>query len=654
MNAKGGAVNHAAPFCFCCLLLPGMCGIAGIISNSSNEALHPAAQAMSAALAHRGPDGEGFWQDEEARIFFAHRRLSIIDLTNASHQPFRYGNYVLVYNGEIYNYRELKQELEQKGYRFTTTGDTELIPAAYDCWGADCLHRFDGMFAFALLNTQSKKLLIARDRFGEKPLYFSARPGESGMVDCFAFASEMKALWAAGFSREINHTMMINYLSLGYVQNPVAKTDTFFKNIQSLPPGYLLDMDTGSMKYTMRQWYEPGKRIGQLSKIQVSNENDVIEQFRDLFLRSVQVRLRSDVPVGTSLSGGLDSSSIVAAIDALKQKGEMQEGWANVCFSAIFPGFEKNENHWSRAVAEKFSIRRFTVEPTVNDLLHHFTAMMYHQEEPVQSSSALAQWLVYKKAKQQGVTVLLDGQGADEILSGYSRYSHWYLQQLLRHNVKTMRAEKAQLEANGMLEQWGMANYVAAWLPKQTAALLKKRASNQQQKFPFNQDYFCTYKDESTLVKPVIRHLNDILHFNTFSFGLEELLRYADRNSMAHGREVRLPFLQHELVELIFSLPAHFKIRQGFGKWILRKAMDRNLHNEVVWRKGKVGFEPPQQRWMQDAGMKEGIMESRKQLVQAGIILPPAKGRAIADKGAHDLNSYDWRYLCAAGLLGKI
>ncbi len=609
-------------------------------------------QAMANALVHRGPDGDGFWNDEANRIFFAHRRLSIIDLTAASDQPFHYGNYVLVFNGEIYNYRELKNELKQKGYTFHTTGDAEVIPAAYDCWGNDCLHHFDGMFAFALYDLVTNKMLLARDRFGEKPLYFHARYAERGRLEYLMFASEMKALWAAGAPKNVNHTMMLNYLSLGYVQNPIIKTDTFFKEILNLPPGYLLDVETDAMRFSMKRWYEPYKRIGHLSQVDTRNEAKVIEQFHDLLMRSVQLRLRSDVPVGTSLSGGLDSSSIVAAIDALHKKHRPVEGWANVCFSAVFPGFERDESKWSEKVAEQFGISRYTVNPTDADLTQLFGEMMYHQEEPVQSSSVMAQYSVYALAKEEAVSVLLDGQGADEILAGYSRYSHWYLQQMLRSNHSAMLAEKELLQANGMLDEWGVKNYIAAWLPHQTAQLLKKRALQTQNKAPLTPDYFSANQDTNTLFKPEIRTLEDILYFNTFNFGLEELLRYADRNSMAHSREVRLPFLSHELVEFIFSLPAHFKIRQGFGKWILRQAMDRHLPAEVNWRKGKVGFEPPQQQWLQQKGMQAMIMESRKKLSVAGIILSTEIDRPIADSGAHAHSNYDWRYLCAANIIG--
>jgi asparagine synthase (glutamine-hydrolysing) len=203
-----------------------------------------------------------------------------------------------------------------------------------------------------------------------------------------------------------------------------------------------------------------------------------------------------------------------------------------------------------------------------------------------------------------------------------------------------------------MLESWGVSNYLAAWLPHQTAQWLKRSAIRQQQQSPLHPGYLAANCDNNTLFKPEVRNLEDILYFNTFQFGLEELLRYADRNSMAHGREVRLPFLSHELVEFVFSLPAHFKIRQGFGKWILRRAMSSLLPAEVCWRKGKVGFEPPQQQWMQQPVMQEMIRQSRKQLAGAGIIKAAAVDAVTTDGGAHAANNYDWRFLCAAHLMG--
>ena len=377
---------------------------------------------MADALQHRGPDSEGFWMNESQSVGFAHRRLCILDLSGGANQPFHYLHYTIIFNGEIYNYIELKEQLSKSGYHFSTTSDTEVIPAAYDCWGEDCLQHFDGMFAFALYDNNKQTLFIARDRFGEKPLYYYPVYAERGRFQQLLFASEIKALFSAGTPKNLNGTMMLNYLAIGYVQNPIKKTATFYNNILSLPPGNCLHIIPSQGKITMRKWYKP-----KLSSISISEE-EAIQQFADLFSSSVQKRLRSDVAVGTSLSGGLDSSSIVAAIHQLKNK---ETQWRNVAFTAGFIDFERDETAYSKEVSAAFNITQYLIEPTADDWVNYWQQLMYHQDEPVQSSSVLTQYLVYKTAKEKGITVLLDGQGADEILSGYKKYVHWFLQQLL-------------------------------------------------------------------------------------------------------------------------------------------------------------------------------------------------------------------------------
>ncbi len=630
-----------------------MCGIAGIL------VAHPAiirpgqADAMREALVHRGPDQSGSWKTGDDTLYLLHQRLRILDLSDEAAQPMRYLHYTLVFNGEIYNYPELKKTLIPLGYTFRSSGDTEVIAAAYDHWGIDFLHQLDGMFAFALYDDQKKKLIIARDRMGEKPLYFFARYAMQGKLEQLLFASEIKSLLAGGIPAVPNPTLLLNYLSLGYVQNPVVKTDTFYKEILSLPPGYWLDIDTAALRFTMKRWYEPFKSIGHLDVDALQNEEAVTEKFYNLLLQSVRRRLRSDVPVGTSLSGGIDSSSIVAVIDALKKQDGPTGGWANVCFSAIFPGFAQDESVWSEKVADTFGIRRYTVTPGKQDLSDDLGEMLFYQDEPVESSSALSQFQVYRAAADMDIRVLLDGQGADEILAGYKKYSHWYLQQMLRKNHKAMRAEKRLLAQNGMLEQWGWQNYLAAYLPWQTAKALQQKALRDQETAPLQKEWMLQHRDPATFFKSEVRHLEDLLYFNTFNFGLEALLRYADRNSMANSREVRLPFLNHELVAFVFSLPAHFKIRQGFGKWILRKSMEGLLPGDIAWRKGKVGFEPPQQQWLQDSRIHEQLMESRRLLAQKGILDRGYINQPIGDAGAHAGRNYDWRILCAAHLLGR-
>lgn len=618
-----------------------MCGIAGIVSPQSSFLQHARLKNMADVLKHRGPESEGFWMNEERTVGFAHRRLCIVDLSLQASQPFHYLHYTLIYNGEIYNYVELKETLQKQGYIFSSHSDTEVIPAAFDYWGKECLHQFDGMFAFALWDDRNKELFMARDRFGEKPLYYYADYKQHGKFEQFLFASEMKALFIENVPKQLNGTMMLNYLGLGYVQNPQKKTETFYQNILSLPPGNYLTVQPNNGRVQMRKWYRPDLSTKNIS------ENEALEKFRELFFTSVKRRLRSDVEIGTSLSGGLDSSSIVAAIHQFKNVSSL---WKNIGFTAIFPGFGKDEAAYSKEVAEQFKIQQITIAPTAQDWINNWHELMYYQEEPLQSSSVVAQFLVYKLAKENHVTVLLDGQGADEVLGGYKKYIHWYLQEMLRKNFRLFRTEKKLLAQNNFLEQWSWKNYAASYLPEKTAKQLQQRAYQQLKEADINPDFFARYNNYDVLHKPVVKQLEDVLYYNTFQFGLEELLRYADRNSMAHSREVRLPFLNHELVEFIFSLPSGLKIKEGFTKWVLRKSMSDFLPNSICWRKDKTGYEPPQQKWMQNQAVCEMIMASKEKLVAKNVLRKEVLQVSVKPKAAHEGENFDWRYLCAASL----
>ena len=602
---------------------------------------------MNNALQHRGPDGEGYWINEEQTLGFAHRRLSIIDLSAEAAQPMPYLHYSIMLNGEIYNYVELKNELEKKGYTFRTQSDTEIIPAAFDAYGIDCLQKMDGMFAFALYNKKNKELIIARDRFGEKPLYYHAEYIHRGRFEYFVFASEMKALWTYGLQRKLNGTAMLNYLGPGYLQNPQKKTDTFFSNILSLPPSHYLTIQPDEGRVQMKRWYKPDKKIEAINK----GEDEIIKSFQNLFFTSVERRLRSDVKIGTSLSGGVDSSSVLAAIHHLKQKNNLPRQWSNLAFTAVFPGFVKDESEWSRRVANHFNITQHTIAPSYKDLEKHWNNFIYHQEEPVQSSSAFTQFMVYKLAKENDVTVLLDGQGADETLAGYAKYVHWYLLHLFRNDFAAFKKEKHLLAQNNFLEQWDFKNYAAAFFPEATAKKLQHNAYKQINKHPFlNKEFTAAHTNIDSLQKPVVKGLEDILYYNTFHFGLEELLRYADRNSMAHSVEVRLPFLFYELVEFIFSLPSSYKIKNGFTKWILRQSMQNILPHEIVWRTGKIGYEPPQQQWMQQPALQQMIMESRSKLVKEKVLNKNVMAAPLSATDAHNPDNNDWKYLNAAAL----
>jgi asparagine synthase (glutamine-hydrolysing) len=614
-----------------------MCGIAGILSTSFEQIAEVHLKKMTSALAHRGPDGEGLWSNATKNVLLGHRRLAIIDLTDAAAQPMHYLNrYTITYNGEIYNYIELKEILLEKGYQFTSVSDTEVILAAYDFWNQDCLQYFDGMFAFAIWDEKEQQLFAARDRFGEKPFYYYET--ESYLF----FASEMKALWAAGASKIVDEKMLLNYLTLGHVQNCVDKEQTFFNEIYSLPAAHFFLYKPSVHKLAVKRYWRLDKEI----KISIPAD-EAVEKFNSLFTASVERRLRSDVPVGTSLSGGLDSSTIIATLEQLKINSKT--------FSAVFPGFDKDESAYINLLTDKFGMANFKTQPAADGLIKDFETLCYHQEEPFQSSSIFAQYKVFELAKQHNIKVLLDGQGADETLAGYHKYIQWYLQEVLsRHKLGAAQKEKKALLKNKIPFSWGLKNYFAAFLPMHAAMELEKKEYQKIMHQPdINPDFLRLQRGREWegIHKPVVTKLNDILHFNTAELGLEELLRYADRNSMAHGREVRLPFLDHQLVEFIFSLPSNLKIHDGWTKFLLRKAMDKKLPDEIVWRKDKVGYEPPQLQWMENKVLQEYIHEAKKKLVTAKILQQNVLDKKVNPKAAHADNNYDFRYLCAAQII---
>ncbi len=616
-----------------------MCGIAGIISLNKNVVTKSSLQKMATALQHRGPNGEGFFVNEENTVGFAHRRLAIIDLSAQAAQPFTYLHYTIVFNGEIYNYIELKEFLHTKDFVFTTQSDTEVIAAAYCFWGVDCVDKFDGMFAFAIFDSKLNEVFIARDKFGEKPLYYHVSTEDNS----FYFASEIKALWVVGIEKQVNNLQLLNYLTLGYTSNPIDASQTFYSHIKNLPAGHYLQFANYELRIT--NWRNDNN---EKQKTRNEKQETIVEQFDNLLTASVQKRLRSDVAVGTSLSGGIDSSSIVATIHQLTQKGSYKP----LTFTAGFPNFKNDETQYSKAVAQHFNLTQYFTNPTETDFVNEFENLMFHQEEPIQSASIFTQYMVYKLAKEKGITVLLDGQGADEILGGYTKYAHWFLQEMLRTNLATFKKEKALLLANDFLKTWNFKNYAAAFFPEFTARQLQQKAIRQQNINGFiNKDFLHHSQNKQTLEKPVVKTLQNILHYNTYTFGLNDLLRYADRNSMAHSREVRLPFLNKELVGFVSQLPSSYKIKNGFTKWILRESVKNKLPKEIVWRKGKVGYEPPQKLWMQNALVQEMVKAARQKLVQHKILNATVLQKNIDAKEAHEANNFDWWCLCAAQLI---
>lgn len=642
-----------------------MCGIAGILSWQADQALAAELKSMTDALAHRGPEGEGGWTNGSGQVHLGHRRLSIIDLSPAGAQPMHYpGQYSIVYNGEIYNYKEIREDLLKKGFSFHTQTDTEVILAAYAYYKEACLQHFDGMFAFALWSEQEQTLFAARDRFGEKPFFYHHHK------DRFVFASEIKALWLAGIPRTANQKMLYNFLTLGYTTNPADGAETFYRGVYKLPAASYLHYHLSTGQLAIKSYWklsagtvtdDPGLRISQSGRSDTgmpavkpssprnkSGENSIIERFTELLHRSVARRLRSDVPVGTSLSGGLDSSSIVAV---MKQLVEASGSPAVIkTFSAVFPGYEKDEAHFIRAVQERLEVENYQTQPTAADMVQQFDQLCYHQDEPFISSSIWAQFCVFRLAREQQVTVLLDGQGADEILAGYDKYYPWYWQELFAYNRPSLGEELRAARDASVQKSWSWKNRLVARFPALARNLQMAFRKGKQRRTPDLHTDFVRNYGQSYYQVPLPGKLENVLWFNTCCSGLEELLRYADRNSMAHGREVRLPFLSHELVEFVFSLPARYKIREAWTKWVLRRSIDNRLPERIVWRRDKIGFEPPQKQWMENKILQEWVYHEKEKLVRAGVLDTRVLNKTVKPQEALAAFNADWRYLSAGKL----
>jgi asparagine synthase (glutamine-hydrolysing) len=432
--------------------------------------------------------------------------------------------------------------------------------------------------------------------------------------------------------------MLFNFLTIGYTDNPEQPGETFYEEIEKLPAASWLRLSADVKTLTIQRYWNVDP-----NKTATAGDAQDTERFAALFTHSVQNRLRSDVGWGCTLSGGLDSSSVTAVA------ASSQAGIRTKTFSILFPGFEKNEQPHLDAATQHLPLESFTTELPDTVVASTFEKVVRQQDEPFTSSSLLAQYHVFGLAAQHGVKVLLDGQGADELLGGYHKYYKWYWQELFRRRELIKSREIASARALGINEPFGTRNIIAALFPDIASVVLEKqylvRALSQKD---LDRDFVRLQSREAYYSTPGVFSLNGALHFNTFVHGLEELLRYADRNSMAHGRELRLPFLNAALVEFVFSLPGNFKIRDGWNKWILRKAMEPMLPAAITWRKDKIGLEPPQSKWMQMPSMTEMIHEAKRKLVSEKILQPAVLQKATLPGGAYDKNTDEWKYLVAA------
>ncbi|TAE13111.1 MAG: asparagine synthase, partial [Bacteroidetes bacterium] len=423
----------------------------------------------------------------------------------------------------------------------------------------------------------------------------------------------------------------------GMLQNPQKLQASFYNNILCLPAGHYLQLHIPTAKLTMKRWYWPQQQIKEASEQIFSPE-----KFLALLTTSVQQRLRSHVTVGASLSGGIDSAAIVALAAPHSPL---------TAYTAVFENFEKNEAQRAKKLLQHIpNTKGLEVAPTVADFHQYFSAFIHQQDEPVQSASAFVQYCVYKAAQQHGTTVLLDGQGADELLGGYTRHTQWYVALQAKQHVWQALQQGKQLYNNGFLPSWLNPSLLAGFFPNYTSQYLSKKALQQIQQVPIEPGFLHKHQNRSSIEKPVIQQWQQLLYYDTFINGLSTLLRYADRNSMAFGREVRLPFLQHQLVAYCLAMPNDVKIHQGFTKWILRKAVEPILPTGYGWQPGKIGYEPPQKQWMLHPTSQAMVAQAKEKLIAAQVLSPKALHQKWAAVSAHE-NDWNWRVLNAAAIL---
>jgi asparagine synthase (glutamine-hydrolysing) len=553
-----------------------MCGIAGVVyATGSRDTAKADVRHMITVQRHRGPDGEGYYNSRGVSL--GHCRLAIIDRSEAGHQPMsdHEGRCWITYNGEIYNYLELAEELEKSGYRFRGHSDTEVLLAAFDRWGYACLERLRGMFAFAIWNEKTRSLFAARDRLGIKPFHYCVDGTRQ-----LAFASELKALLSFLPQRSANLQLARAFLAWGVVDHEPA--DTMVTGIKRLPAAHAMTWRSGE-----------GIRLWQYWHVNVSEDLDVapdqqahlISEFRHRFEEAVSLHLRSDVPVGTCLSGGLDSSAIVCVVSAeLRTRG----AWRDNClhsFSACFNEPDLDERPYIDAVVSATGCTPHYVFPQGKRLAEELETWLWHQEEPVGGTGCYAQYCVARLAREHGIKVVLDGQGADELLAGYRKFILTYVRQL----VKAGQYMRAGREA-------------FAFLCRPEVLRTSRLIDGRRYLVRALPEVDPLWPEELRPERPEGLGIGDSLgrrlEADLTQYSLPALLRFEDRNMMAFGVESRVPFLDHVLVEWIAKLPASLRLSGGWSKRILREALLGILPDRIRTRRSKLGFLTPASAWL--------------------------------------------------------
>jgi asparagine synthase (glutamine-hydrolysing) len=552
-----------------------MCGIAGFYGLRDDVLV----AAMSCAMAHRGPDGEGFYIDDQVSL--ANRRLAIIGRASGDQPIYNEDqSIVVVYNGEIYNYQQLRAELEEAGHIFKTTTDTEVIVHAYEQWGTASFDRFNGMFALALYDKQRQQLLLARDHFGIKPLYYALLPGGK-----LVFASEIKPILNSKLiEKKPNDRIIYRYLAFRVHDDG---EETFFEGINRLMPGEMMIVSPQGIEKSYYSTLKEDLLALAATGTGKTLQPEEVEAFREKLVEAIKMRLVSEVPVGTCLSGGMDSSSVVAVVNKLLEEkaGEaLPVGERQNSFSAVFPGSSNDEERYIDALlAQHEAIQDWKIYPRPEEFLHDFEDFVRTQEEPVTSTGPYAQYKVMQEAAKH-VTVLLDGQGADEMMAGYLPYYFVYLRQLLRQK-RYLKLLRESMQSRDVIGKYMLDKFLKATGRRKAMSI--RPLLNEEFRQRFAGERFDIVQDN---IKK--RLVEDIFHNS-----LPCLLRYEDKNGMRFSLEGRVPFLDFNTVRYLFSLSDEAIIEDGWNKNILRRAMKPLLPDVIEKRRNKIGFTTPEHEW---------------------------------------------------------
>jgi len=595
-----------------------MCGITGISYTSKYKDTHDI-QRMSNAIAHRGPDGEGFIAiststgkitelagnktpvrlpslsdfGANANIYLAHRRLSIIDLSTAGHQPManKQKDIWITFNGEIYNYKSLRNELSE--FTFISSTDTEVLIYSYEKWGINCLERLNGMWAFVIYDAKKNILFGARDRFGVKPLYYTQTS------DFFAFNSEIKGLLAkSDISRKINYDVSVAYLRNGLES---FEGETFFESISELNPAHYFIYDIDKRELTIKQYYEL-QFCDVWEKFDEKKCNEYIEGVKDRVLQAVDLRLNADVNVGSCLSGGMDSSAIVCSINKLlKEKSYASIGPKQGVVTACYDNSPIDESKWAQCVSDHVSADWHKVYPKREELLNDLNDLIFSQDVPFGSTSIYAQYRVMKTAREAGITVMLDGQGGDELFTGYTPYYYMFYKEVKKNRDENLLKTEYNYVKNTPFGDMNINKFVRKdiimdiarkYFPQKVKDILRAVIRQPESRYisvsgkTYRQYFYST--------------LNQMLNTLMSYTSLPILLKYEDRNSMRFSIESRTPFADDvNLIEYTFLIPGVYKIHNGWSKYLLRESMGNIVPKQIKERTDKIGFSTPEYDWLQ-------------------------------------------------------